>query len=73
MGLFLSLEPIFVLNGFFVVFRDPNDKKDEFLENVDWRPYSEVSNEYLDIGNELVMQNNLHIDRYESWYKFFSV
>lgn len=56
-----------------MVSRDPNDKTEEYLEQVDWKPFSKISNEFLDIGNELVMQKDLHRDRYESWYKFFPI
>lgn len=50
---------------------DPNNSTDEYLEKVDWKPYSEICNEYLDIGDELLIKQNLHSERYKIWYNFF--
>ncbi|XP_055906848.1 juvenile hormone esterase [Eupeodes corollae] len=51
---------------------DPNKSNDEYLRNVRWRPFSFKKENYLEIGDELIMkEGGLNLERYEVWKKLF--
>ncbi|XP_026844879.1 venom carboxylesterase-6 [Drosophila persimilis] len=50
---------------------DPNKPTDAALRDVRWRPFSFKKRYYLDIGDELVLHENLNSERYEIWKRLF--
>lgn len=52
-------------------FRDPNNKTDEFLSDMDWDPLESNGSNYLDIGAKFTMKNGLFAERYCFWDKLF--
>ncbi|XP_022222582.2 juvenile hormone esterase [Drosophila obscura] len=50
---------------------DPNKPTDAALRDIRWRPFSFKKRYYLDIGDELILQENLNSERYEIWKRLF--
>ncbi|XP_055916194.1 juvenile hormone esterase-like [Eupeodes corollae] len=46
---------------------NPNNSKDEYLKNLNWKPYNIESENYLDIGDELLMDEQLFVRRLATW------
>lgn len=56
---------------FVELLRNPNNKTDEFWNDVDWRPLQSNISNYLEIGNKLTMKTGLYEERYRVWDKLF--
>ncbi|XP_034666710.1 venom carboxylesterase-6 [Drosophila subobscura] len=50
---------------------DPNKPTDSALRDIRWRPFSFKKRYYLDIGDQLILHENLNSDRYEIWKRLF--
>ncbi|CAH1142147.1 unnamed protein product [Phyllotreta striolata] len=46
---------------------NPIPTKSEKMDNVEWVPFTIQNNKYLEIGNELVMKENLFKERFSVW------
>nr|QIK02110.1 carboxylesterase 10 [Holotrichia parallela] len=55
----------------FVKTGNPTPGSSQLLNNVHWPPYSKNSPKYMDIGDKLVVKENLYEDRYQEWEKLF--
>ncbi|KAF5277168.1 hypothetical protein FQR65_LT03874 [Abscondita terminalis] len=55
----------------FVRFGRPIPEQSENLDNVKWEPFTTKSKKYLDIGNKLILNENLNEKRYSEWEKLF--
>jgi hypothetical protein len=47
--------------------RNPNNKTDEYLNEMNWPEHSLESEYYLDIGTHLVEKRGLFLERYTVW------
>lgn len=62
----LDLWVSFATNG------NPNDKSNASrIKDVDWIPYDNFRENYLDIGEELAMRSQLFLERYRVWESIF--
>lgn len=43
------------------------------MKDLRWRPVTSNRFNYLDIGDELVMKEQLNMDRYEVWKELFPI
>lgn len=51
---------------------NPNNKSaDSHISDLDWIPYDNFRENYLKIGEELVMKNQLFLERYRVWEAIF--
>ncbi|BFF93859.1 venom carboxylesterase-6 [Drosophila madeirensis] len=50
---------------------DPNKPTDSALRDIRWRPFSFKKRYYLDIGDQLILHENLNSERYEIWKRLF--
>lgn len=59
--------------GLSLPFSDPNRDAggQEVLKGIRWRPKTFTRDTYLEIGNELVMKENLFTERFEVWKRLF--
>ncbi|KAK9692517.1 Carboxylesterase family [Popillia japonica] len=55
----------------FVKSGNPTPDHSTELNNVHWVPYSQKLSNYMEIGNNLVMKQNLYEERYQEWEKLF--
>lgn len=55
-------------NGFLLIFRDPTP--DDSL-GVRWSPYTTSKEQYMDIGNELMLSSSPDKEQVEFWQKQF--
>lgn len=49
----------------------PIPEQSEDLDNVKWEPFTTKTKKYLDIGNKLILNENLYEKRYSEWEKLF--
>ncbi|KAK4874274.1 hypothetical protein RN001_013634 [Aquatica leii] len=66
-----TIEKMTTLWTNFVRFGKPIPEQSENLDNVKWEPFTIKSKKYLDIGNKLVLNENLNEKRYAEWEKLF--
>lgn len=53
------------------IFRNPNNPDDDYIGvPFEWKPYGAERN-YLNLGDELIMSQNLFIERFKIWDKLF--
>lgn len=50
---------------------NPTPHRSELLDNAHWVPYTPEKREYMDIGSQLNMKQNLYEERYSVWEKLF--
>jgi carboxylesterase type B len=51
---------------------NPNNKSTESnISDLDWIPYDNFRENYLDIGDDLVMRTRLYLERYQIWETIF--
>ncbi|XP_055854078.1 juvenile hormone esterase-like [Episyrphus balteatus] len=46
---------------------NPNNSKDEYLKNLNWKPFNSDDENYLEIGDELVLDEQLFVRRMSIW------
>ncbi|PSN30849.1 hypothetical protein C0J52_16130 [Blattella germanica] len=51
---------------------NPTPEADPLLQNVTWSPATALDNFYIDIGNDLVVQRNLHNERMSFWEDIYT-
>lgn len=53
---------------------NPNNKTEgSHVSDVDWIPYDNFRENYLDIGREFAMKSQLYLDRYNIWERIFPI
>jgi len=67
----VTIEKLTTLLGNFARKSKPTSEQPEKLDNVKWEPFTTKTKKYLDIGNKLVMNENLNEKRYAEWEKLF--
>ncbi|KAK5641618.1 hypothetical protein RI129_010165 [Pyrocoelia pectoralis] len=55
----------------FALVGNPIPHVDHYLDDTEWKPITPGNNVYLDIGEKMVMRENLYEDRYSRWEKLF--
>lgn len=70
---FRLLSKLYFLEIIIYIFRDPNRWNDDYLREVRWRPIYNNRMNYLEIGKELVMKENLNANRYAIWERIFPI
>lgn len=51
---------------------NPNNKSSKSnISDLDWIPYDNFRENYLDIGQDLIMKTRLYLDRYQVWETIF--
>lgn len=58
---------------FYLSCSNPIPETTDKLDNAKWEPFTLKSQKYLDIGNKLVVNENLYEKRYAEWDKLFPV
>lgn len=66
------LEKILDIYVSFAITGNPNNKSTaSHISDVDWIPFDDFRENYLNIGAEFVMQNQLFTERYRVWESIF--
>lgn len=50
---------------------NPNNQMDDYLKNVDWKPLDLKKENFLEIGEELVMNERLFLERFDIWKRLY--
>ncbi|XP_055917775.1 venom carboxylesterase-6-like [Eupeodes corollae] len=50
---------------------NPNNPKDDYLKNMNWKPLDLKKENFLEIGDELVMKERLFLERFDIWKRLF--
>ncbi|KAK5641616.1 hypothetical protein RI129_010163 [Pyrocoelia pectoralis] len=66
-----TIEKMTTMWANFVKQGKPIPEQSEKLDNVKWEPFTTKSKKYLDIGNKLILNENLNEKRYNEWEKLF--
>ncbi|XP_017776429.1 PREDICTED: esterase E4-like [Nicrophorus vespilloides] len=66
-----NLQKMVMIWGNFVTSGKPIPTVTDILDNVKWEPYTTKNKKYMDIGNKMVMHENLNEKRYAEWAKLF--
>ncbi|CAO1378626.1 unnamed protein product [Diamesa serratosioi] len=68
----MHLEQILDIWMSFAVTGNPNNKtQTSLIAELDWVPFDETRENYLEIGEQLQMKNRLFLDRYQIWDSVF--
>lgn len=56
----------------FAITGSPNNKlPSSHVNDLNWTTYEKAKENYLDIGDELVMKDRLYLERYQVWESIF--
>uniref|UniRef100_A0A336LPH6 Carboxylic ester hydrolase n=1 Tax=Culicoides sonorensis TaxID=179676 RepID=A0A336LPH6_CULSO len=67
------IEYITKLYSNFVIYGDPNDETDPVINYINWTPLNDQSRNYLNMNENLTIDNNLFKDRYDLWDELFPI
>ncbi|KAB0794137.1 hypothetical protein PPYR_13757 [Photinus pyralis] len=66
-----TIEKMTIMWVNFVKLGKPIPEQSEKLDGVKWEPFTTKAKKYLDIGNKLILNENLNEKRYNEWEKLF--
>lgn len=71
LGTKFKLDFALIVLFYFILFRNPNNKDDLYLRDMEWNKFDLAKENYMEVGTYLVEKNGLFLERFRVWDRLF--